>query len=162
LLPALHRQAGRLRPHRHRAAPARALLVHPRGSDRHLGRAVHHRPRHRLRQGRLPDGARAPFAARVRVAVSVIALISLCALPAGAILWEPQPGQFSMTVIVKATFSLIPGEIALAPEQDPLREERHWDDNVMASVHWPGDFVPSKRRVDVMLVGHAYTPRGEP
>ena len=88
--------------------------------------------------------------------MSVVSVVSLCSFPAGAILWEAQPGQLSLTVIVKATFSLVPGEAVVAPEQDPLGEERHWDDNGLASLHAPGDFAPSKRRVDVTLAGHAY------
>jgi hypothetical protein len=83
-------------------------------------------------------------------------------LPVRAILWEPQPGQRSLTVIVKATFALTPGEMSLANEQDRLCEERHWEGNALASLHWPGDFAPSKRKVDVTLVGHAYAPRGLP
>ncbi len=94
--------------------------------------------------------------------MSVVPVVSLCAFPAGALLWEAQPGQLSLTVVVKATFALVPGELCLAPEQDPLREERHWDDNGMASVHWPGDYAPSKRRADLTLVGHAYAPAGDP
>jgi hypothetical protein len=89
-------------------------------------------------------------------------VVSICSFPAGALLWEAQPGQLSLTVIVKATFVLAPGEMTLAIEQDPLREERHWDDNGMASVHFPGDYAPSKRKVDVTLVGHAYAPQREP
>ncbi len=50
--------------------PPELSSVHAGGSQRHLGRALHHRPRHRLRQGRLPHRARAALAARVRVAVS--------------------------------------------------------------------------------------------
>jgi hypothetical protein len=94
--------------------------------------------------------------------VSAVDVVSLCAFPAGAILWEAQPSQLSLTVIVKATFALVPGEATVAPEQDSLREERHWDDNGLASLHGPGDFAPAKRRVDVTLVGHAYAPNGNP
>jgi hypothetical protein len=94
--------------------------------------------------------------------VTVVSVVSLCVFPAGVILWEASPGQLSLTVIVKATFALVPGEAVVAPAQDPLREERHWDDNGLASLHSPGDFAPSKRRVDVTLAGHAYAPRGEP
>lgn len=94
--------------------------------------------------------------------MSVVDVVSLCAFPAGAILWEAQPSQLSLTAIVKATFALVPGEALLAAEQDSLREERHWDDNRLASLHGPGDFAPAKRRVDVTLVGHAYAPGDDP
>jgi hypothetical protein len=87
---------------------------------------------------------------------------SYAGFPVRAILWEPQPGQRSLTVIVKGTFALAPGELSLASEQDRLCEERHWDGNALASLHWPGDFAPSKRKVDVTLVGHAYAPHGQP
>ncbi len=90
--------------------------------------------------------------------MSVVPVVSLCPFPAGAVLWEAQPGQLSLTVVVKATFVLQPGEAVVAPEQDALAAERHWDDNVLSSVYSPGDFAPSKRRVDVTLVGHAYAP----
>jgi hypothetical protein len=94
--------------------------------------------------------------------VNAVPVVSICALPAGAVLWEAQPGQLSLTVIVKATFTLAPGDATLAPEQDALSEERRWDESPLASVHFPGDFAPSKRRADVTLVGHAYAPHGEP
>jgi hypothetical protein len=87
-------------------------------------------------------------------------IFSLCPFPASAFLWEAQPGQFSLTVLVKATFALLPGEATVAPEQEPLGEERHWDHNGLASLYWPGDFAPVKRRVDVTLVGHAHAPGG--
>src|SRR5262249_51780064 len=87
---------------------------------------------------------------------------SLCPFPAGVLPWEPSPGQRSLSVVVKGTFVLAPGEVTVAPDQDPLCEERHWDNNALASLRWPGDFIPLKRRVDVALVGHAYAPRGEP
>ncbi len=94
--------------------------------------------------------------------MSAIDVVSLTPFPAGTLVWEAQPGQLSLTVIVKATFTLAPGDASIAREQDPLCEERHWDDNGLASLRWPGDFAPSKRGVDVMLVGHAYAPQGEP
>jgi hypothetical protein len=87
---------------------------------------------------------------------------SLCPFPAGVLPWEAAPGQRSISVLVKGTFVLVPGEITVAPDQDPLCEERHWDNSALASLRWPGDFAPVKRKVDVMLVGHAYAPRGEP
>jgi hypothetical protein len=94
--------------------------------------------------------------------VSGVSVVALSGFPAGAILWEAVPGQRSLTVIVKATFSLVPGELTLAPRQDGLLEERNWDDGILSSLHFSGDFAPSKRRVDVSLVGHAYTPGGTP
>ncbi len=89
-------------------------------------------------------------------------IVSTCPFVGGALVWEAQPRQYSLTVLVKGTFELAPGELAVAPEQEDLCEERHWDNNALASLYWPGDFAPLKRRVDVMLVGHAYAPGGRP
>jgi hypothetical protein len=89
-------------------------------------------------------------------------IVPLCPFEAGAFLWEAQPGQPSLTVLVKATFALAPGELSVASAQDPLDEERHFEDSALASLYWPGDFAPVKRKVDVMLVGHAYAPHGQP
>jgi hypothetical protein len=89
-------------------------------------------------------------------------VVPLCPFEAGALLWEPEPGHSSLTVLVKGTFALAPGELAVAPAQDPLAEERHLEDSALASLHWPGDFAPVKRKVDVTLVGHAYAPGGRP
>lgn len=89
-------------------------------------------------------------------------IVPLCPFEAGAFLWDAAPGQQSLTVLVKATFTLAPGELRIAPAQDPLSEERHLEDNALASLYWPGDFAPVKRKVDVALVGHAYAPGGRP
>ncbi|MFT3774528.1 MAG: DUF2169 domain-containing protein [Minicystis sp.] len=87
-------------------------------------------------------------------------IVPLCPFEAGAFLWEAEPGQPSLTIVVKGTFTLAPGELRVAPAQDPLGEERHLEDSALASLHWPGDFAPVKRRVDVTAVGHAYAPGG--
>lgn len=89
-------------------------------------------------------------------------IVPLCPFEAGAFLWEAAPGQQSLTVLVKATFTLAPGELEIARTQDRLSEERHLEDSALASLHWPGDFAPLKRKVDITLVGHAYAPGGRP
>ncbi|MEO7330206.1 MAG: DUF2169 domain-containing protein, partial [Minicystis sp.] len=90
-------------------------------------------------------------------------IYSLCPLRVGTLLWEAQPDQLTLTVTVKATFTLMHGEEAtLAPEQDPIGDDRHWDNNALASLHRPGDSAPLKPKVDVILVGHAYAPGGVP
>lgn len=86
----------------------------------------------------------------------------MCPFEAGAFRWEAQPGQSSLTVVVKGTFALAPGDLPVASAQDPLAEERHHEDRAVASLYWPGDFAPVKRKVDVTLVGHAYAPGGRP
>ncbi len=90
-------------------------------------------------------------------------LYPLCPFPIGTLIWETQPGQFSLTVTVKATFSLIAdGDALIAAKQEPINGDRHWDDNALASLYHPSDHVPLKRRVDICLVGHAWAPRGVP
>ena len=87
----------------------------------------------------------------------------LCPFRVGSLLWEAQPGQRSLTVIVKATFLLVPdGEAVPAPEQDPIGDDQHWEESALGSLFRPDDLAPLKRRVDLALVGHAYAPEGEP
>ena len=58
---------------------------------------------------------------------------------------------------------LSPGESPLADEQEYLNADvNHWNDDPARSLYSPSDLVPFKVRADVMLVGHAFTPRGEP
>ncbi len=84
-------------------------------------------------------------------------------LRVGSLVWQPEPGIFSFPVVCKATYRLLPGESALAAEPEPLRrEDEPWGADASASPYAPGDLAPRKARADVMLVGHAFAPRGEP
>jgi hypothetical protein len=68
-----------------------------------------------------------------------------------------------LTVVCKATYVLQPGEAQLAGEQEYINEDdNHWNDDPARSLYSPSDLVPFKIRCDVMLVGHAFAPRGEP
>ncbi|HEY4119125.1 MAG TPA: DUF2169 domain-containing protein, partial [Byssovorax sp.] len=56
-----------------------------------------------------------------------------------------------------------PGQAELAPEQEPTNDEdAYWNDDPARSLHSPSDMVPFKTRADVLLVGHAFAPNGEP
>lgn len=88
--------------------------------------------------------------------------VSLCPFEAGAFVWEAAPGESSLTVLVKGTFTLAPGELVVAPGQDPLAGERHLEDSALASLYWSGDYAPVKRKVDVTLVGSAYASGDRP
>lgn len=80
-----------------------------------------------------------------------------------SLVWQPRPGAHVLTVICKATFTLQPSECVPAPEDDPPNEvDDHWDDDVQRSLHAASDLVPFKRHADVLVVGHAYAPRGRP
>ncbi|MDI1442494.1 DUF2169 domain-containing protein [Polyangium sp. 6x1] len=90
-------------------------------------------------------------------------LVCLCPLRASTVAWQAHTGAHALTVIVKATFVVQPGECALAPEQDPVHDEDgHGNDDPARSVVTPSDKVPYKPRADVMLVGHAYSPGKQP
>jgi hypothetical protein len=80
-----------------------------------------------------------------------------------SLLWTPRPGATVLTVVCKATFQLCPGESPLAAEQDlPNEDDNHWNDDPSRSVYSPCDLVPHKPRADVLLVGSAFAPGGQP
>lgn len=90
-------------------------------------------------------------------------LVSNCPLSAWSFLWQSHDGRHAQTVVVKATFALAPGTVALAEEQDPANEEDgFWNDDPTRSVVSPSDRTPYKARGDVMLVGHAYASNKQP
>lgn len=77
--------------------------------------------------------------------------------------WQLRHDLWAMTVICKATFRLVPGRVELSEEQDDINEQDNfWNDDRARSLYAPSDLVPYKMRSDVMLVGHAFAPRGEP
>lgn len=90
-------------------------------------------------------------------------IVSLCTFNVATVLWEARAAEWTLTVVVKATFALKHGlEATIAEEQEPVGDDRYWDDDPSASVHTPSDFVPFKPRADIVLVGHAYAPKGAP
>jgi hypothetical protein len=87
---------------------------------------------------------------------------ALCPYRVGTLFWEAQPGQISLSVTVNATFTFVhEGEATTALEQLDPGEDLYWDGNVAASIYRPSDALPLKRRVDVLLSGHAWAPAGE-
>ncbi|MCA9618040.1 MAG: DUF2169 domain-containing protein [Myxococcales bacterium] len=90
-------------------------------------------------------------------------VLSLTPLPVAALLWSAEQRGWSLTVICKATFDLVPGALPLASDQIPIhRGDRHWNDDAKKSVYAPSDLAPFKPRVDVLVVGHAYAPGALP
>ncbi|MBK8255335.1 MAG: DUF2169 domain-containing protein [Polyangiaceae bacterium] len=88
-----------------------------------------------------------------------MALVSLCPFPAELLLWEAEPGQTSLTVIVKVTLRLVQGaDAAVADEQLPIGGDEAWDDSPTASLFRPSDRAPLKPKTDIIVVGHVYTP----
>jgi hypothetical protein len=89
-------------------------------------------------------------------------VLSLCPFRAAGLVWQPRPSAFSLLVVCKGTFDLVPGVARLAEIQDyPNEEDSHWDDDPQKSLYTATDFVPSKPRADVLLVGHAFAPYGQ-
>jgi hypothetical protein len=90
-------------------------------------------------------------------------VVSTCPLRVASLVWQPRAGAFTLTVVVKATFRLAPEVCPLADEQDdPFEADDHWDDDEARSLRAASDLAPRKARPEVLLVGHAFAPGGEP
>jgi hypothetical protein len=77
--------------------------------------------------------------------------------------WQRQSREWMLTVVCKATFDLVGGELRLASAQEPINDaDNHWDDDPRRSVYLPNDLVPFKKGADVTLVGHAFAPHHKP
>lgn len=62
----------------------------------------------------------------------------------------------TITVVVKGTFAIEPGEAARpldAKDQPPLVGDHHWGDDPTATLRYPTDFAPFKPTCDTLLVG---------
>ena len=90
-------------------------------------------------------------------------LVRVSPLPAGKVVWQRSPNEWVVTVVSKITCTLEPGVSRLASDHKPLcDEDEHVDRDPARSVYAPGDFAPAKARADVVLVGSAYAPGGNP
>jgi hypothetical protein len=90
-------------------------------------------------------------------------VVSLAPVPVASVTWRIGDGAWSLGVVCKLTFQLMPGDARLAKRHDPIYErERFPDDDTEASMYAPCDLVPARPLTDVTLVGNAYAPRGTP
>ena len=73
-------------------------------------------------------------------------------------------GRTVLTIIVKGTFDINPGKDAeAASEQIPLAfGDEFYDEKNGGSIKFESDVAPFKPRADIILVGKAYAPHGEP
>lgn len=65
-----------------------------------------------------------------------------------------------MTVVVKATFDIVPGELELAASQAFAEGERWVDDDVERALASPSDLVPFKRQGECFVLGACHPPGG--
>lgn len=90
-------------------------------------------------------------------------VVSACPLPVGSIVWQAWSGAVVLSVVAKATFLLSPEGSRLAEAQDPILDaDQYWNDDPREALRAATDLVPFKRRAEIVLVGHAYAPRGSP
>lgn len=75
--------------------------------------------------------------------------------------WLARPPRPSLSIVVKASFELAAGTLALADEQ-PFPEGERWiDDDVERPLATPGDLAPFKRRGECFVLGACHPPGGE-
>lgn len=90
-------------------------------------------------------------------------VVSASPLRVSGVVWQPRPGTWALTAVCRATYRLEPGVSPLADVQEPpLEEDNYWDDDLDKSLYAASDLAPFKRRADVVLVGHAFAPEGQP
>jgi hypothetical protein len=79
-----------------------------------------------------------------------------------AVLPDPD-GIDTAYATIKGTFRIQSGEVSLAAEQQPLRfADEFWGDPATTSLRYAAEVHPSKPSTDVVLVGHAWAPKGKP
>lgn len=90
-------------------------------------------------------------------------IVSKCPVRAGWLAWQPRASTHVLTVVCRATYTLRPGELTFAAEQeDPVEDDGFWNDDPLRSLRVAADYVPVKPRAEVMIVGHAFSPGGQP
>ena len=79
-----------------------------------------------------------------------------------AVAWRFR-GRLQLTVVVKATFAIVPGGAAtVAAPREILHEDRTFDRHPSRSVEAASDLAPYLARCDVIFTGHASAPGGQP
>jgi uncharacterized protein YjbI with pentapeptide repeats len=84
-----------------------------------------------------------------------------------AMAWRDRAGQrgdqgnLRITLVVKATFALVPDGVAALRGGAPIIPvDRHYEGSARRSVEAPGDLAPRKKRADIVVTGHAHAPGG--
>jgi uncharacterized protein YjbI with pentapeptide repeats len=90
-----------------------------------------------------------------------VPIVNVTPFAAFTVPWQVRPPKDSLSIIVKGTFRVAPGEpAAIAPDQELPAGDTHFDDDPAASLRYPSDFAIFKPKADILLVGHAYRPKG--
>jgi hypothetical protein len=99
----------------------------------------------------------------VSAAHAVFDLRNASPFPATLIPGLDKDGVDNLSVLVKATYKLVPGKAPeIAPEQVPpvMADVHHGDDPATSSVKYQSDACPTKPGTDVVVVGKAYARAG--
>ena len=89
-------------------------------------------------------------------------VVSSSVLPVAGLRWMSPAGAPMLTVVCRATFALQPIVARLADEQDAIAAADVPPGPDPRRLPAASDLVPHKARPEVLLVGRAYAPRGQP
>jgi uncharacterized protein YjbI with pentapeptide repeats len=113
---------------------------------------------HQLPRAAAREAAASPIPERTTETIPVVCSDGLWLVASP---WQHRPPRDSLTVIVKATYDIVPGEAVVRREEADLPTgDLHHDDEPARSLRYPSDMAHFKPRADVVLVGHAYPPQG--
>lgn len=79
-------------------------------------------------------------------------------------LGEGPDGKQALTIIIKGTYKIQHDKhVKIAEEQLPIAvSDEFYNDDVAGSIRIESDMVPFKPRADIVLIGRAYVPGGQP
>lgn len=90
-------------------------------------------------------------------------LVKDTTMEVGYLLWQIRPPRPGLTLIAKATFSLVGGgPCMLAQEQQPVCGPTFYEDDPQQSLRLDSDFAVWKPRAECFLAGTCHVPGGRP
>jgi uncharacterized protein YjbI with pentapeptide repeats len=93
---------------------------------------------------------------------SPVEVVALNPVSCASALWRTE-GFLRVTIVVKATFGLVPeGPARMIAPEEIVAEDRHYEGRAERSVEAAGELAPYLPKAGVILVGHAYAPGGVP
>jgi hypothetical protein len=95
-------------------------------------------------------------------ASGAVSIETLGPVTSAAVVWRSR-AELKVTVIVKVMLAIIPdGEMVIVAPAALVRGERHHHDNPLRSLRATSELAPYLPQADVVLIGHACAPHGEP